>query len=95
MSETPNQIDVDDFDCRTLPEYISEANQDSDPASFWFFGEHAGESIGGVMIVKGQEAAHKAYNLLCNHGLITPGKPVIDPKSTHPVEPGTDQQQGE
>jgi hypothetical protein len=26
------------------------------------------------------EPATKAYSLLCNHGLITPGKPVIDPK---------------
>lgn len=71
-------LEEDESDLQSL---FNQANQDTDAASIWFL--HSGppdrdKADGAVIIVKGAEATLKAYNLLCNHGLLTPGKPVTE-----------------
>ena len=72
------RVDHKKYYMKTLSQFFAEANQDRDDCSGWWFGNGRKEAEGALFIVKGNEAANKAYNLLCNHGLITPGKPVVD-----------------
>lgn len=72
-----------DFELDTIEEFIAEANQDSDPVSQYFLGTYK-KSVGAILIVKGETEAHAVYDLLCKNGLITRGKPVIDPKPFSP-----------
>lgn len=59
-----------------LDNLVSQANQDSDPASIFFLGDGIKAAEGAVIIVKGNVVANKAYNVLCSHKMITPGKKV-------------------
>jgi hypothetical protein len=61
----------------SLRNLVADANQDTDAASVFCLREHPDQTEGAIIIVKGHNEANKAYTLLCQHGLITPGKPVV------------------
>jgi hypothetical protein len=67
-----------DADPELLQKMTEAANEDSDPVSMWWLGRtfDTKECDGAVIIVKGNEATHKLYNILCNKGLLTPDKPI-------------------
>lgn len=79
-----NQIEDTDryFGEWDLRDLFEQANQDSDAASGWWLCQSCHtppeERDGLIVIIKGSEAALKAYSLLCNHGLLTPGKPITE-----------------
>lgn len=66
---------------RDLREMISRANKDADAASYFVNGESWDDCDGVVIIVKGREDAFRACNILANHGMSTPGKPIPQPNA--------------
>jgi hypothetical protein len=64
---------------RTTRQLLDMAAQDSDKVSAFALGSHWGDSDGAIFVVKGGMLAHTLYAELVTRGLITAGKPVVDP----------------
>lgn len=64
----------------SVEEMVSMANQDSDAASSFAIGSTLDDTVGAIIVIKGGEEFRRVRLMLVNAGMLTPGKPVVDPK---------------
>lgn len=75
-------LDLDRIDFEAMPHIealLMMANQDSDAASVAVLGENLDEAQGAIVIIKGRLNVWALRAWLIQNGMLTNGKPVVDP----------------